>query len=60
MIEVSCPACREVRVPRTIATFPFCSEACRDHDLSAWTEERYKIAGEAVRSEDESEEDLDL
>ncbi|MGA1488459.1 MAG: DNA gyrase inhibitor YacG [Planctomycetota bacterium] len=47
MIEVTCPQCRRRKVVQGRPTFPFCCAGCRDGDLSAWTEERYRIAGEA-------------
>jgi endogenous inhibitor of DNA gyrase (YacG/DUF329 family) len=36
---------------------PFCSERCRLLDLSAWTSERYRIAGEPVRTRDPANDD---
>jgi len=38
---------------------PFCSERCRLLDLSAWTSERYRIAGEPVRTRDPVNDDDD-
>lgn len=29
---------------------PFCSDRCQRIDLGAWTEERYKVRGDAVDS----------
>lgn len=57
MIEVRCPSCRAEKVPRSRATFPFCSEACRDRDLSSWTEEKYRIAGPPVSPDELRRED---
>ena len=53
MIAVSCPTCRSKKVAREEPAFPFCSKECRDADLAGWAEERYKIAGERVRSTDD-------
>ncbi|MCA8961141.1 MAG: DNA gyrase inhibitor YacG [Planctomycetes bacterium] len=43
-----CPICRDDRnpVPRDSRFFPFCSERCRNRDLTAWLEEGYRVAGE--------------
>ena len=43
MTEVLCPGCRRERVARQLRTWPFCSERCRDGDLTAWIEERYRV-----------------
>lgn len=36
-----CPLCGK---PATPAQHPFCSAACRDRDLIAWLDDRYKFA----------------
>jgi hypothetical protein len=36
---------------------PFCSERCRLLDLSAWTSERYRIAGDPAPTDDSSNDD---
>ncbi len=52
-MQVRCPGCREKRVRRDQPTFPFCSVECRDHDLSSWAEEKYRIAGPANSGQEE-------
>lgn len=37
-----CPLCRK---PSVAAHAPFCSAACRDGDLIAWLDERYRVPG---------------
>jgi len=44
--EVLCPGCRRVRVERSVRTWPFCSARCRDGDLAAWVDERYRVPAE--------------
>lgn len=43
MTEVLCPGCRRARVRREVRTWPFCSPRCRDGDLAAWVDERYRV-----------------
>ncbi|WP_133365051.1 DNA gyrase inhibitor YacG [Qipengyuania sediminis] len=50
-----CPICSR---PRVAAVAPFCSERCRDRDLSRWFGEGYAVPGrpalpeEIARAED--------
>ncbi|MCS6986274.1 MAG: DNA gyrase inhibitor YacG [Sphingomonadaceae bacterium] len=37
-----CPVCRR---PATAEHAPFCSRICRDRDLLAWLEGRYRLPG---------------
>jgi endogenous inhibitor of DNA gyrase (YacG/DUF329 family) len=51
-----CPICGRPRVHRFR---PFCSAACRDRDLLAWIEERYRLpAVEAEADEDQAGDDV--
>jgi endogenous inhibitor of DNA gyrase (YacG/DUF329 family) len=46
MATVNCPTCN-AKVEWTEANKfrPFCSERCKQIDLGAWAEEKYKIPG---------------
>ena len=59
---VLCPICKKT-VPWTeeSAYRPFCSERCKNHDLSAWAMEQYRVDGGEKQDDDEidSEEFLD-
>ncbi len=56
----SCPICKK---PRVEAHTPFCSDRCRDRDLSRWFGDGYavpgrqaapeEIAAEVIRGEDD-------
>ena len=45
-LVVKCPTCRKEVSWDNNRYRPFCSDRCRLIDLGAWTEERYKIAGD--------------
>ncbi len=49
---VDCPTCGK-KVEWTAASKyrPFCSERCKQIDLGAWAEEKYKIAGASPQDE---------
>jgi len=56
-LKVKCPTCRKEVPWEKNPHRPFCSERCRLIDLGAWTQERYRIAGDKVeRREDEDDE----
>lgn len=43
---VDCPTCgQKVEWTEANKFRPFCSERCKQIDLGAWAEEKYKIAG---------------
>ncbi len=43
---VDCPTCgNKVEWTEASKYRPFCSERCKQIDLGAWAEEKYKIAG---------------
>jgi len=46
-----CPVCGK---PAAAPHLPFCSQGCRDRDLLAWLDERYRVP---VRPDDESQSD---
>ena len=46
--KVKCPTCRKEVSWENNPHRPFCSERCRLIDLGAWTQERYRILGEAA------------
>lgn len=51
-----CPICGRPRVHRFR---PFCSAACRDRDLLAWIDERYRLPAVAEEAdEDQAGDDL--
>ncbi len=47
-LKVKCPTCRREVEWDNNPHRPFCCERCRLIDLGAWTQERYRIAGEEV------------
>jgi endogenous inhibitor of DNA gyrase (YacG/DUF329 family) len=51
-----CPICR-AEIAEHTPHRPFCSERCRLLDLSAWTTERYRIAGDPVPAPDAANDD---
>ena len=58
-LEIPCPTCRDTRhpVPRGAPYFPFCSRACRDRDLAAWTRGEYRFPGPIVADADAEDPD---
>jgi uncharacterized protein len=58
-LKVKCPTCRKEVEWKNNPHRPFCCERCRLIDLGAWTQERYRIAGEEVdynRADDDDDE----
>ena len=58
-LKVKCPTCRKEVGWENNPHRPFCCERCRLIDLGAWTQERYRIAGEEVdynRADDDDDE----
>jgi uncharacterized protein len=58
-LKVKCPTCRKEVEWDNKPHRPFCCERCRLIDLGAWTQERYRIAGEEVdynRADDDDDE----
>ena len=58
-LKVNCPTCRKEVEWENNPHRPFCCERCRLIDLGAWTQERYRIAGEEVdynRADDDDDE----
>jgi len=58
-LKVKCPTCRKEVEWENNPHRPFCCERCRLIDLGAWTQERYRIAGEEVdynRADDDDDE----
>jgi len=53
---VECPTCQK-KVEWTEANKyrPFCSERCKQIDLGAWAEEKYRVPGSAPDPEDEAQ-----
>ena len=50
-----CPTCRAPVRWEDNPYRPFCSERCRMVDLGNWAAERYRVAGEPVRDDDEND-----
>ncbi len=49
---VDCPTCgKKVEWTEANKYRPFCSERCKQIDLGAWAEEKYKIAGRPPEEE---------
>lgn len=51
-MKVRCPTCRGETPWEENPWRPFCSERCRLVDLGNWVTERYRVPGEAARSEE--------
>ena len=45
---IKCPTCRKEIAWENNPHRPFCSDRCQLIDLSAWTEERYRIPAEEI------------
>ena len=56
-LKVKCPRCRKEVPWEGNPHRPFCSDRCRLIDLGAWTQERYRIAGEELEQRDEDDDD---
>jgi endogenous inhibitor of DNA gyrase (YacG/DUF329 family) len=56
-LKVKCPRCRKEVPWEGNSHRPFCSDRCRLVDLGAWTQERYRIAGEEVEQRDDDDDD---
>ncbi len=56
MLKVKCPRCRTETVWEGNPHRPFCSARCKNIDLAAWADEEYRIAGDEVAADDESNE----
>jgi endogenous inhibitor of DNA gyrase (YacG/DUF329 family) len=56
-LKVKCPTCRKEVDWEGNPHRPFCSDRCRLIDLGAWTQERYRIAGERVDRRDDDDDD---
>jgi endogenous inhibitor of DNA gyrase (YacG/DUF329 family) len=53
-----CPICRQDVGDAADRRYrPFCSERCRLVDLSNWTSDRYRIAGDPVPTADPANDD---
>ena len=50
--SVPCPTCRRPAAWDDNPYRPFCSDRCRLLDIGNWTEERYRIAGPPVDTDD--------
>jgi uncharacterized protein len=44
MLRTRCPICRKFNTQQQ-PWFPFCSQQCREIDLSRWANEEYRIPG---------------
>jgi uncharacterized protein len=56
-LKVKCPSCRKEVSWEGNPHRPFCSDRCRLIDLGAWTQERYRIAGEDFEQRDDDDGD---
>ena len=57
MRRVRCPTCRRLTTLEGNPFRPFCSERCKLLDLAAWADERYRIPGEPVPQDADSQAD---
>ncbi len=56
-IQLRCPTCRKP-VARDDNPFrPFCSERCQVVDLGNWASDRYRVPGEPIAEDDDSDND---
>ncbi len=54
---VDCPTCgKKIEWTEANKYRPFCSERCKQIDLGAWAEEKYKIAGKPPDEEADPDE----
>lgn len=54
---VDCPTCgKKIEWIEANKYRPFCSERCKQIDLGAWAEEKYKIAGRPPEEEQDPDE----
>jgi len=54
----TCPTCKKpVAERRANASFPFCSERCRQVDLGRWLNEEYRLPAEDADGADEERKD---
>ena len=51
---MKCPICK-LPVQLSDPFMPFCSERCKAVDLGNWAAERYRLPGEPLPDDDESE-----
>jgi endogenous inhibitor of DNA gyrase (YacG/DUF329 family) len=58
-LVIKCPTCRKETTWENNPHRPFCSERCQLIDLGAWTEERFKIAGDEVDPQVDDQDDDD-
>ena len=56
-LKIKCPSCRKEIPWEGNPHRPFCSDRCRLIDLGAWTQERYRIAGEEFEQRDDDDDD---
>ena len=57
--KVKCPTCRKEVPWEGNPHRPFCSDRCRLIDLGAWSQERYRIAGEEFEQRDDDDDNKD-
>lgn len=51
---VSCPTCKKsTRYDVSNAFRPFCSARCKDHDIIAWAEEKFRVPTSTGADEEE-------
>jgi len=58
-LVVKCPTCRKETTWENNSHRPFCSDRCQLIDLGAWTEGRFKIAGDQLDSPVDDQDDDD-
>ena len=58
-LKIKCPTCRKEVPWEGNPHRPFCSDRCRLIDLGAWTQERYRIAGEEFEQRDDDDDNED-
>lgn len=52
---VRCPACQGPSLFSPANRWrPFCSERCRNHDLGAWADERFRIPAKPPQQDEDS------
>jgi endogenous inhibitor of DNA gyrase (YacG/DUF329 family) len=54
LLIVRCPTCKKsTRYDETNAFRPFCSAICKDHDIIAWAEEKFRVPAPTLPEDEE-------
>lgn len=56
-VRITAAKCVRCGAPVTPRARPFCSQRCADIDLGGWLTERYRVAGDPVTGDQDSEDE---